>query len=77
MIPGCASCGYPIAAEPGDTVSCPNCSTINEAISQVVEIPRPVLIGILAFAAGMFLGPAIVSSTSSGKAWLERQARRG
>lgn len=73
---GCASCGYPIAAEPGDEVSCPMCSTANMAIAQGVTIPTPVLVGIIAFATGMFLGPALVASTSSGKAWLERQARR-
>lgn len=35
-IASCAACGYPIAVnEIGDQVACPNCHTINEAISGV------------------------------------------
>jgi len=73
----CGVCGYPLAAEfVGQKVSCPMCGTLNEAISQVV-IPTPVFVGVLAFIGGMFLGPALVASTTEGQRWLERQIRRG
>lgn len=55
MISNCASCGYPIAAEHvGQTVSCPMCSTVNEAISGV-EIPTGLFWGGLGFLAGFFV----------------------
>jgi len=74
----CASCGYPLTAEyEGQVSTCPMCSTVNEAISQGVTIPTPLLVGILAFGAGMFLGPAIIASSTEGQRWLERQARGG
>ena len=74
----CASCGYPLtAAYSGQIETCPMCATVNEAVSQGVTIPTPLFIGILAFLGGMLIGPAIIASTSEGKAWLERQARGG
>ena len=75
-ISSCARCGYPLAAEfEGQTATCPNCSSINEAISQGITIPTSVFVGVLAFFGGMLIGPAIIASTSEGRAWLEKQAR--
>ncbi len=83
-ISGCSSCGYPLAASHiGEVVSCPMCATSNEAVSQAVNgaisqhvtIPTPVLVGILAFLGGMFLGPSIIASSSEGRSWLEKRAR--
>ena len=75
----CASCGYPLKASfEGQVATCPMCSSINEAISQEgVRIPTPLLVGIIAFGVGMFLGPAIIASTTEGQKWLERQIRKG
>lgn len=78
MISKCSSCGYPLTAEfDGQIEACPSCQTINEAISQGVTIPTPLLVGVLAFLGGVFLGPAIIASSSEGQKWLERQARGG
>lgn len=72
----CAECGYPIAAEyEGQKVSCPMCQTVNEAISQGVEIPTWLFASSLGLAAGIILGPAIIGSTETGARWLERRAR--
>ena len=78
-IAGCSACGYPLTAEyVGQVKNCPMCSSINEAISQEgVRIPTPLLVGVIAFGLGMFLSPAIISSTSEGQKWLERQIRKG
>jgi len=72
----CPGCGYPLAAPyGGQTAICANCGA--NLIAQGVTIPNGVVIGVLCFLGGMFLGPSIVASTSSGKRWLEEQARRG
>ena len=72
----CASCGYPLAADvEGQTVTCPMCGTVNEAISQGVTIPTPVFVGFLAFGFGVLLGPALIATTAGGREWLEKQAR--
>lgn len=76
-IPGCASCGYPIAGEVGEEIPCPSCHSINQVISEGVTIPTPVIVGALFFVFGMFLGPSIIASSSGGKAWLEKRARGG
>ena len=74
----CGSCGYPLAAEYlGQVETCPLCKTVNEAVSQGVTIPTPLLVGLVAFGLGMFLGPSIVASSSEGQKWLEKQIRRG
>ena len=74
----CAECAYPLAASyPGQVETCPMCSTINEAISQGVTIPTSLLVGLIAFGAGMFLGPALIASSTEGQRWLEKQIRRG
>ena len=53
----CASCGYPIKAEfVGQQVSCPFCSTLNEAIAGVT-INTTVFWSALSFIAGIALGP--------------------
>ena len=78
MLGKCDSCGYPLSASyQGQVETCPMCSTINEAISQGVTVPTPLLVGLIAFGLGMFLGPAIVASSTEGQKWLERQIRRG
>jgi len=72
----CASCGYPLATEfEGQTVTCPMCSTVNEAISQGITISTPVFVGVLAFLGGVLIGPALIASTAGGREWLEKQAR--
>jgi phage FluMu protein Com len=71
----CASCGYPLAAEyPGQQVSCPNCGTVNEAVSQQgVSIPTWLFAGGIGFFAGLLLGPTIVTSTKEGAQWMSRR----
>ena len=73
----CSTCGYPIQAEyEGQTAVCAYCGEKLEAtISQGITISTPVFVGVLAFAAGMLLGPALIASTSGGRDWLEKQAR--
>lgn len=74
----CVSCGYPLAAEyEGQQVSCPMCNTLNEVITQEgITIPTPVFVGVLCFFGGMLIGPALVATTSGGRDWLEKQAKR-
>ena len=72
----CASCGYPLAAKfEGQVETCPMCGTVNEAISQGVNIPTWLFASTLALAAGIFFGPAIIASTDTGAKWLEKKAR--
>ncbi len=73
----CAICGYPIKAARGNgqQVRCPYCSTINEAVITQVSIPTPVFVGFIAFAAGVFFGPAILAATDTGADYLARQVR--
>ena len=53
----CSSCGYPITAEfVGQQVSCPMCSTINEAITGIT-IPTTLFWATLTFIAGVVLSP--------------------
>lgn len=79
IIASCPTCGYPVTAHfEGETAVCTYCGEKMEAIiSQGVTIPTPVFIGVLAFAAGVFLGPALLASTQTGQAWLMRQAKGG
>jgi len=73
----CAVCHFPIQAPThvGQQVKCPYCGSINEAITQGVTIPTPVLVGLLSFGAGVLLGPALIASTQSGSEWLAKQAK--
>ena len=73
----CPICGYPVQAEyEGQSVVCAYCGEKLEAvITQGITIPTPLFIGVLAFLGGMLIGPAIIASTSEGRAWLEKQAR--
>ena len=51
----CSKCGYPIAAEYiGQTVSCPDCGSINQAIS-AVNVPDWLFWGGLGILAGVVL----------------------
>lgn len=76
-IGSCPTCSYPVKAEhSGQTVTCPYCSTkLEAAIAQGVTIPTPLLVGIIAFALGVVLGPSVIASTEGGSRWLEKQAR--
>ncbi len=75
-ISGCGSCGYPLAAEyEGQEETCPMCSSINVAVSQGVTVPTPLFVGIITFALGVLIGPALIATTSEGRTWLEKQAR--
>ena len=70
----CPICGFPIQAEhEGQTTICAYCGA--NLIAQGVTIPTPLFIGLVCFGLGMFLGPAMISSTAAGRDWLERQAR--
>ena len=56
----CPGCKYPIVAPTyvGEQVKCPYCGEISQAISQVT-IPTSVVVGVLAFIAGVILGPVV------------------
>lgn len=72
VIGKCAVCGYPLPDSPiGSEIDCPNCHSINERIASIT-IPTPVVVGIIAFAAGVILGPAVLSGLKEGAAKLER-----
>ena len=71
----CVECSYPLTSDnPGQVQACPMCSTLNESISDIT-ISTPVLVGILFFSLGMFIGPSLIATTSGGKKWLEERAR--
>lgn len=74
----CAGCGYPLTSTPtGTRVDCPMCKTTNESISQsitAVTVPTPVVVGLIAFAAGVVVGPALLSGIKAGTLNLERRA---
>lgn len=75
-IGSCAVCDYPLPSQfKGHEVTCPMCSTINEQIGQGITIPSTWFWGLIAFGAGVFLGPALIASTAGGRRWLEEQAR--
>jgi len=76
-IGSCGVCGYPLAAEvEGQQVTCPMCSSINEAIAQEgITIPGTLFWSLIAFGVGVILGPALIASTAEGRRWLEEQAR--
>lgn len=75
-IGSCAVCGYPLAAEvEGQQVTCPMCTSVNEAVSQGITIPGTLFWSLIAFGAGVILGPALIASTAEGRNWLEKQAR--
>lgn len=69
----CATCGYPLAASyEGQTVTCPNCHTINQAISSGLTVPWT----LVTFGLGVVIGPILLGSTRAGQAWLNRQVSR-
>ena len=70
----CATCGYPLAGQVGQRLSCPHCNGISQVISGVT-IPGWMLTGGIAFALGVIFGPALIASTDSGARWLEKKAR--
>jgi phage FluMu protein Com len=73
----CASCGYPLAADSlGQQVTCPNCGSINEVISQQgVSIPTWLFAGSIGLIAGLVLGPPLIATTEAGAQWMARRAR--
>ena len=73
----CPFCGFPTNARIGANKVCANCneSMITGPISDVT-IPTGLFWGTLAFVAGVILGPVLLSSSSEGQRWLERQAKR-
>jgi len=70
----CSVCGYPIQANvEGETTVCAYCG--ETLIAQGVTIPTPLFAGTLGFVLGVFLGPALMALTDTGKRYLEKQAR--
>lgn len=77
----CPVCGYPIAlTHEGETRVCDYCGehliASQGGIGQGVTIPTPLFAGLLGFAFGVLLGPALLSSTTAGSRWLEQQSVR-
>lgn len=74
----CPVCGYPLTTpiSEGENAVCAYCGT-NLISQEGVTIPTPLFVGLIAFGLGMFLGPAIIASSTEGQRWLERQIRRG
>ena len=71
----CPVCSFPMSAEyQGQTAICADCGA-NLIAENGVTIPTPIFIGVISFALGMFIGPALIASTSEGRTWLEKQAR--
>ncbi len=72
----CAECGYPIeVSAAGETAVCAYCGLHLEAtVTQGVNIPTPLFVGLLAFSLGVLLGPALLTSTDEGRRWLQKQA---
>ena len=70
----CSGCGFPIQAEfEGQSSVCAYCG--ENLIAEGVTIPTSLFVGLLTFGIGMFLGPAILASTSEGSQWLMKQAK--
>ena len=73
---GSCTCGYPITAKyHGQKVSCPYCHSLNEAVSQGVNVPTWLVAGGIGLLLGIFAGPALIASTEEGARWLERRVR--
>jgi hypothetical protein len=70
----CPDCHYPLEATyPGQQVRCPYCGTISEAITATTS--TTVLVGVLAFLAGVVIGPAFILGAKAGQEALERRVR--
>lgn len=70
----CPVCGYPINVQSeGQNVICAYCNS--NLIAQEVTIPSGFFWGMVAFAAGVFLGPVLLGSTKSGQRWLTAHAK--
>jgi hypothetical protein len=76
-IGSCPTCSYPLkATHTGEILACPYCSAKLEAtVAEGVTIPTPVIVGVIAFALGVVLGPSVLASTEAGSKWLEKKAR--
>lgn len=74
----CPACGYPVMANiEGETAVCANCGQQMESyISQGITFPTGFVTATVFFILGALLGPTLVASTASGKAWLERRVKQ-
>lgn len=64
----CASCGYPLGADHiGQQVSCPMCSSINEAIAQGVTVPDWIFYGGFGVLVGIILSKSKYVKEQIGK----------
>lgn len=74
QIADCPVCGYPteVPGEGQETI-CAYCNS--PLIAQGITIPSGLFWGALAFAAGVFFGPVLLSSTKSGQRWLMEHAK--
>ena len=71
----CPVCKYPIPmpSYAGQEVTCAYCGSVHKAIA--VQIPNPVFAAVVAFIAGVVLGPTIIAATKSGSERLARKAK--
>lgn len=74
----------------GTRVSCPYCKTLNESVSTKVsrcgtpskvsgkvggiDIPTPLVFGLIGLTIGVLFGPSIIASTDAGSKWLAKKA---
>lgn len=71
----CISCGYPLeSSRVGQIQACPSCNSINQTID-TIPVPKTLLIVLVAFAFGIFLGPSVIAGTKSGQERLEKKVR--
>jgi len=73
-IADCPVCGYPLKTQvEGENLVCSYCNS--NLISEGVTIPTGMFWGLLAFSAGVLLGPALLGSTESGRRWLTEHSK--
>lgn len=68
----CSECGFPVSGSPGQAVSCPNCHTTGK-ISGDVKISDVLFYSVLAFIAGILVGPAVIRWRGKIQKKLERE----
>jgi len=77
----CPVCDFPVPAHfEGEIAKCANCGQKMEVIkapSRLSGISGGIgfLLFVLGLGIGVFFGPTIISSSKSGRAWLERKAK--
>jgi len=73
-IADCPVCGYPIiTTNTGESLVCANCHA--NLIAEGITIPTGLFWGLVAFGAGILLGPALLGSTESGRSWLAEHSK--